>query len=74
MIRNEKGQLERDNFPAFTLTTACASIINLMSVTTGPIKSFTSVRRYFKCPYCDALSDTPGTCKNCGGVKEIWYG
>lgn len=68
MIRNEKGQ-----FPAFTLTTACASIIDSKFVTTGPIKSFTSIHRYFKCPYCDCLSDSPGTCKNCGGVKEIWY-
>lgn len=36
--------------------------------------SATGAQRLFKCPYCDCLSDTPGICKNCGGVKEIWYG
>lgn len=35
---------------------------------------YASAQRLFKCPYCDCLSDTPGICKNCGGVKEIWYG
>jgi len=34
---------------------------------------YTRAQRLFKCPYCDCLSDTPGVCKNCGGVKEIWY-
>ena len=33
-----------------------------------------SFTRLFKCPYGDCLSDTSGICKNCGGVKEIWYG
>ena len=66
MIRNEKGQLIREEFPAFTLTTACVSIINDIGWVDGrPIYSFFDPPRY-KCEYCDTLYFKPGNCKNCG--------
>ena len=65
MIRNEKGQLIREEFPAFTLTTACVSIGDIGCVDERSIFSFVVPPRY-RCEYCDTLYFKPGNCKNCG--------
>ena len=65
MIRNEKGQLIKDEFPAFTLTTSVVSIIDSRWVDERPIFGFFDPPRY-RCEYCGTLYFKPGNCKNCG--------